>query len=117
MGEDDQSLFDIVKVFPPGEDEFSRGEDQDDDPGVFDPVHEARELFGLILDIFHVERDNDLVEVDVPGEIAGTDHVGDRDPGLFEGFKARSIKRCNYCRKSVNKCLLVAKAGQYDLAR
>ena len=81
--EDIQPLPDIFKIFAPSENDLSWREDKSYDLGIFDPVYKPGELFGFVLDILDIERDNYLVEIDVLTEIVWTDHVSDRDSRLF----------------------------------
>src|SRR5579871_274475 len=73
---------DVRRLPGPGADELPGAEQEDHDPGLFHPAHEARELLGLVLDPVEAEGDGDGVEVDLRLEVGARDDVLDLDLGV-----------------------------------
>ena len=60
-------------------DELPTPEQEDDDLGLVDPVHEAGELLRLILDLPSAEGNGNRVQVDLRGQVRRRDDVLDHD--------------------------------------
>jgi len=112
-----KTAFDIVKVLAAGEDDLPGGEDEDNDLRVRNTVDKAGKLFGLVLNILDIERDGQLVEVDVFAQIVRTDHVGHRNLGVLQGFDPGVFQRFHHDCFSSSECSIVTDTRDNDLAR
>ena len=91
--EEVEAPLDVLEVLAAGQDDLARAEEERDDLGVLDPVDEPGELLGLVLDVLEVERDHDLVEVDVLADVVRADDVRDRNARLVVAADAGLAKR------------------------
>jgi len=115
--EEVEAPLDVLEVLAAGEDDLSRGEEEGDDLGVLDPVHEPGELLGLVFDVLQVEGDDDLVEVDIFPDVVRTDDIGDGNFRLLVGVNAGSLEGFDDDIEAVRECLLVTDPCQYDFSR
>src|SRR5207245_11743376 len=72
-------LLDVLRFAGAGAHELAAAEQEDDDLRFVDPIHEARELFRLVLNFLQPQGDRDRVQVDLRAEVRRSDDVLDLD--------------------------------------
>jgi hypothetical protein len=115
--EEVEAFLDIFEILTAGENDLAGREQECNDLGILDPVHEARELLGFVFDILKVQGNDNLIKVDVFPDIVGTDDIGDSYFRFLEGIDARGFEGLDDNRKTVRERLLVPDTGQHNLSR